>query len=222
VDERFPRYIRWIVARLDFIGLPNLGMLICGLAVLAFVGKVFLGAPLEHFIFDPGMVLAGEWWRLLAFPITPRLENPIFFLFFVLYVYYVVGSLEGEWGPGPTTVFILFSYLVAIAGSFITMMPMFIWFYVLENVSLAFGTVFPEMELYFYGLLPVKAKWLALLWGAILLLQFLTGDLFYKLFLLVVMSPYLLFFSPILYGNIRHRMIVARNRRRFDSDDDRR
>jgi len=86
---------------------------------------------------------------------------------------------------------------------------------VLENVSLAFGTLFPEVELYFYGIVPVKAKWLALIWGGIMGFQFVTNDLLFKLFLLIVMAPYLIFFSPLLYRNVRHRMIVARNRRLF-------
>src|SRR6266446_1366360 len=127
MDDRFPKYLRVVVNKLSFIGLPNLNMLICGMAALGFVGKHFMGAPFERFMFDPNAVMMGEWWRLFAFPITASLMNPIYFLFFVLYVYYVVGALEAEWGPGPTTVFILFSYILAVAGAFVLETPVFIW-----------------------------------------------------------------------------------------------
>jgi hypothetical protein len=91
MDNRFPKILRIIISRLDFIAIPNLGLLISGLAVLGFVGSQGLGAPLERFIFDPELVLQGEWWRLFAFPIF---QDPLWLLFFVMYAYFAIGMLE--------------------------------------------------------------------------------------------------------------------------------
>ena len=84
MDARFPHWLRNIVRKLDFLGMPNLGMFVCGLTVLGYFGQNFLGAPLERFIFDPYMVLQGEWWRIVAFPTGDGTEGGDFFVNFTL------------------------------------------------------------------------------------------------------------------------------------------
>ena len=222
MDERFPKWLRVSLRKLDFLGLPNLGILICGLAILGFIGKEFLGAPLERFMFDPELVREGEWWRLFAYPISAELTNPLWLFFYVLYVYFVMSSLEGQWGPGPLTIFTLLSYASTIIGSIWINRPVSVWFHVMENISLAFGTLFPDLELYLFFVIPVKAKWLSLFAGGLLLLQFVSGGGDTRLFLAVTLFPYLLFFGPFLFSTVRRRWAVRRNRRRFNGDDWRR
>lgn len=218
MDSRFPKWVRVLVGHLDFIAVPNLALLISGLAVLAFVGQNFLGASLDRFVFDPALVLQGEWYRLFAFPLTEGYRHPIWLLFFVLYVYFVVGAMESTWGSGPMTVFVLFSYLAAIAGSFLVFQPVSLWYYILLNISLAFGTIFPEMVFYIFFVLPVKAKWVAWFTGALLLFQLLVNPLLWKLFLIVVLLPYLTWFGPMGYQKLRMHLRVRTNRKRFDKD----
>lgn len=216
MDERFPKYLRRIVLKLDFLGIPNLGMLVAGLAILAFLFQMGANAPLDRFIFDPYLFSQGEWWRLLAFP--TGLTNPIFLFFYVLYVYYVMGTLETQWGPGPLTVFVGSAYAAAMAGAFVIGQPVSIWYHVLENVSLAFGTLFPDVTFHLFLILPVRAKWLALLAGALLLFQFVVGGLYTKIFLLIVLLPYLIFFGPHLFTLIKNRRALSKHKRRYDQD----
>lgn len=218
MDTRFPKWLRICVQKLDFLGIPNLAPLLCAMAVLAFLAKNMGGASIERFLFDPYLVLQGEWWRLFGFPVSDGLDNPIYLIFYVLYLYFVINALESEWGAGPLTVFLLLGYISALGASFITMQPISIWFYVLENVSLAFGTLFPELELYIYFILPVKAKWLAMLAGAMILFKFIFASLWGKFFIAVTLLPYLLFFTPMLIEMIRNRYRVSKNRKKFDPD----
>jgi hypothetical protein len=192
-----------------------MGILIAGLAILGFVGQSLLGAPLERFLFDPELFMAGEYWRVFAFP---TLNDPLWLLFFVLYVYFIFGMLESSWGEAPTTLYTLLSYLAALGASFFAGQPLSIWTSVIENISLAFGTLFPEMEFYLFFILPVKAKWLAALAGALFFYQFLTGSWEMKVFLLIMLSPYLFFFGPVLGKLIRGKIRVMRNRKRFGGD----
>lgn len=212
MDDRFPRYLRFIVDKLSFLSLPNLGMLIAGLAVLGFVGQTILNAPMDRFIFDPEAFLAGEYWRVFAFPIY---NDPLWLLFFCLYVYFIFGMLESSWGEAPTTIFTLLAYTASLGASLFFGQPLSIWTSVIENISLAFGTLFPEMEFYLFFVLPVKAKWLAALAGALFFYQFVTGNSATKIYLLIILSPYLIFFGPLLYRSVKMRIQVARNRKRF-------
>ncbi len=205
-DQRFPRWAQWLFRRFSFVAIPNLGFAIAGLAVLGFIGVYILNAPMDRFLFDPQSVLDGEYWRLFAFPGTETRGNIVYLLFYVLYVVFVYRALEEYWGVAPVTIFTISAYVCALAASFISGRTLPVWYHVLQNVSLAFGTLFPELELYLFFVLPVKAKWLAALAGAILLLQFVTGDSSTKIFVAISMAPYLAFFGPMLYRAARLRM----------------
>lgn len=218
MDERFPKWLRTVLQKLDFLGIPNLGPLVCGMAVLAFIAQHSGTIPYERFVFNPYLVLEGEWWRLFTFPVSQALSNPLWLLMYVLYLYFVVNTLESHWGPGPTTVYLILGYVSALAGAFITMRPIEIWYYILENVSLAFGTLFPNFELMLYFVLPVKAKWLAMLAGALILLKFIAGGMATKILLLCALFPYLLFFGPFLFKELQMKRKAAAHRKRFDKD----
>ncbi len=205
MDDRFPKYLRVLVKKLSFLALPNLGMLLAGFAVLGFIGQNMLGAPMAQFMFDPQRVMAGEWWRLLTFPVSEAPSNPILLLFYVLYVYFISNALEESWGTAPLTVFTLLAYMCGLGGAFLIGIPVGIWIYVIQNLSLAFGTIFPDIELHLLGIVPVKAKWLAVIFGGMVVLQFLTAGWWMKAFLLLVHLPYLLFFSPIVYRAVKYR-----------------
>lgn len=218
MDDHLPRYLRWLIRKLGFLAVPNLGMLICGLAILAFLAQNFWGTPYERFVFDPDRVLEGEWWRLFAFPLSSSLDNPIWLLFYLLFVYYVLGALESAWGAAPLTLFVMLGYLSALGGAFLTGQPVSIWFYVLENAGLAFGTLFPNVELLLFLIIPVKAKWLAWLSVGLIGFQFFEGDIAVKIFIPIALFPYFLFFTPRLIHNIKTRIRVAKNRQRFNSE----
>lgn len=218
MDAHFPRWLRTIVQKLDFIGIPNLGPLICGMAILAFLAQTTGTIPYERFVFHPYLVLQGEWWRLFTFPISQGMTSPFWLIMYVMYLYFVVNALESHWGPGPTTVYLLLGYLSTLAGSFITMQPVEIWYYILENVSLAFGTLFPEFELMLFFVLPVKAKYLALFAAVLTLLKFIGGGMDTKILILCGLFPYFLFFGYFLFTLIRDRKRMAAHRKRFDKD----
>ena len=218
MDERLPKWLKVVLRKLDFLGLPNIGMFVCGLTVLGFFGLNFLGAPMERFIFDPHLVMQGEWWRLVAFPTGDGVTNPIWFIFYVLYIWFIMNSLESHWGPGPLTIYTGFAYWCAIGASFLAQRPLSIWFHVVENLSLAFGTLFPHLELYLFFIIPVKAKWLAFFAGGLMIVQFVLGNWMTKAFLLVTMLPYLLFFGPYLYKEGKAIYKRRKNRNRIDTD----
>jgi hypothetical protein len=215
MDERFPRWLRRVVDALSFLSLPNLGPLICGLAVLGFIGSNVLQAPMERFVFDPQSFLQGEYWRIFAFP---SVADPLWLLFFCMYVFFVFQLLEQNWGEAPLTVFTFFSYAMALIAAILSGRPLAIWTHVLENISLAVGTLMPELEFRLYFVLPVKAKWLAWLAGAVFLFQFVTGTNTDRLFLFLVLLPYFIFFGPMLVNYVRTRRKIAQNRKRFDDD----
>lgn len=219
MNDRFPKITQTIIKKLDFMALPNLGYLLVGLAVLGFIAKTTGTFPLERYMFHPQLVLQGEWWRLVTFPVTEAPQGMLWMFFYCLYILYIMNTMESLWGVVPLTIYTFFAYICVLAGSFATGLVGPVWLYVIENLSLAFGTLFPDIELQIFGIFPVKAKWLAILAGVmIIVFQFIPGSSYKKTYLIIAMLPYLLFFGPVLINEARMRRQTKLRRQRFDQD----
>ncbi len=225
MDERFPKYVYFLCRKLKFLNIPNLGMLLVGLGILGFIG-IHSGMPMEEFTLNPHRILDGEFWRLITFPVTEAPDGPIWLLFYCLYVYFVMSTLELHWGTSSLTIFVFLCYLFGILGSFIVafFVPEYLWrslplwHFLLENITLAFGTLFPDVELSFFGVIPIKAKYFAYLGAIIIFLKLITGGTLNAIFIILAMAPYLLFFGPMLFKAIHRKIKNIIRKKKFDSD----
>lgn len=218
MDTRFPSWLRYLLAKLDFLGIPNLAPLIVGLIVLGFVGQHMMGAAFERFMFDPIMILQGEWWRIFAFPVSQGDGNPIWLLFECMWMYFLVSSLEEQWGAGPLTIYLMIGYFMMVVAAFITLTPIPIWFYLMLNITLAAATMFPDFEFQLFFILPVKMKWMGWVFGGLYFYKFLIGSVDLKIILALSFSPYLVFFLPLLIDSLKNRSRLAKHKKRFDQD----
>lgn len=115
-------------------------------------------------------ILRGQIWRIFTYIIYPPTGSMITILI-SLYFYYTVGTLlERQWGTFRFNLYFFTGVLLhAIAAVFIYL----VWGMVLEmgtyylNLSMffAFAAMFPEMQVLFMWLIPIKMKWLAYIDG---------------------------------------------------------
>lgn len=115
-------------------------------------------------------ILSGQIWRIFTYIIYPPTGSMITILI-SLYFYYTVGTLlERQWGTFRFNLYFFTGVLLhAIAAVFIYL----VWGMVLEmgtyylNLSMffAFAAMFPEMQVLFMWLIPIKMKWLAYIDG---------------------------------------------------------
>ena len=115
-------------------------------------------------------ILSGQIWRIFTYIIYPPTGNIITILI-SLYFYYTVGTLlERQWGTFRFNLYFFTGVLLhAIAAVFIYL----VWGMVLEmgtyylNLSMffAFAAMYPEMQVLFMWLIPIKMKWLAYIDG---------------------------------------------------------
>ena len=85
------------------------------------------------------------------------------------------------------------------------------------NLSLlfAFARFFPDVQIWVFFVLPVKIKWLAWFFGAMLVANFVLLSTSYRMAVLASLVNYLVFFGPELIGNARRRRQVSERRRKF-------
>lgn len=190
-------------------GIPNLMMYIA-------VGNVAIGLidnfsayPLSSalFFFRPA-ILHGEIWRLISFIFVPitgdfgilnfTVPGTSFFMTVLsAYFYYWIGSLlEREWGTAKFNCF----YFSGVVLNIIFGMIMGVSSIAYVNMSMffAFAVLFPNMQVLFMFILPVKVKWLAWIDAAYfalqVLLSLLGGNLLGALLPVIAILNFIVFF----------------------------
>lgn len=146
--------------------------------VLYIVGFVIMTANpsiyTEYLTLDISKVLEGQVWRLFTFIIQPPQTNPLF-LFFELYFYYIVGhSLENNWGAFRFNLFffsgMIFNILATVLMYYILgiSIPIGLTF-INRSMFFAYATLYPNVEMLFMYIIPIKLKYLAYFYGAYML-----------------------------------------------------
>ena len=137
-------------------------------------------------------------WRLLTWLIVPP-DSFDFWTLLMLYFYYSIGtSLERTLGTYRYNVYIFSGILFTAAGAFIlygissllgaqslglwttvngyiTYPTMFSTYYVNMSIFLAYAATFPDYEVLLFFILPIKVKFLGIIYGAMLVYQFIVG-----------------------------------------------
>jgi len=187
------------------------------LLLLQAVGVYLLATgrvAVEDLALQGGVTMAlGQWWRVASFMMIPKTLSPIW-LFFSFYVFFVVGSsLEREWGAFRFNLFVLFGYLLTLAGAFLFPSAIVTNLYFLGGIFLAFATVFPEIEFLLFFVLPVKVKWLGWLTAGIYVLALFSPDLGSRVSVAAALLNYALFFG----GDFLRNRRAATRRKAYEA-----
>lgn len=166
----------------------------------------------NYLVFSPQLILQGQVWRIVTFLFIPIFGN-FFFTAISLYFYYFIGStLERQWGTAKFTIFYLLGVLLnVIAGtlaSLITGAPMvgLSAHYLNLSMFFAFASLYPNMQVLLFFIIPVKIKWLAWLDAAYFLIQIiLISPAIYKIVPVVALLNYFIFFGGELIDIVRRQ-----------------
>lgn len=188
--------------------IPNLMYYIVVMYIAGFVIRLLNPSfYLKYLCLAPGMVIEKlQIWRIFTFLLWPPVDSGgtfslIIFNFFMIYLYYSLGNtLERVWGTFRFNLYFLIGILGTILASFL------LYFltgnnyilstqYLNASLFLAFAVMFPEMQFYLYGILPIKAKWLGIFDGVVFLLNLIVGTWATRVEILVSLANFLLFFA---------------------------
>lgn len=200
-------------------GIPNLmlGIVICNVIVYV-LDMVSRGTLSPLLYFSRYYILHGQVWRLITFIMVPGYSN-IIWLAIGLYFYWFIGSnLEREWGAGKFTIYYFSGVLLTAIVGMITGYASIT--YINLSLFLAFATLFPNLRFLLFFIIPVKAKWLAWLDGALLAFSFVSyliqGSVGGAVLILVSILNYLIFFwDELMYFVRRQKRSTSRQAMNF-------
>lgn len=178
-------------------GIPNLMLYISlGTAVLYLFTLSTRNPILYNMLyFDRELILAGQVWRLITYPLT-SFRNNVFLMLISLICYYSLGrAMENVWGTCRFNLFyftgmLLMDIYCMIFGGFADVA------YLNLSLFLGFATMYPSAQFLLFFVIPVKA-WILALFNLVVTLIGLFAVPFTanNLFPLIALGNYFLFFG---------------------------
>ena len=153
---------------------------------------------------QPGAILHGQIWRIVSWVLVPP-QGSLLGIIIMLMLYYSLGTtLERTWGAFRYNVYIFSGILFTVLGAFVLYLlygpgadflgGYFSTYYINLSIFLAFAASYPDMELLLYFILPIKIKWMGLVYGVYILYQLATGNLASRVVIISSLLNFVVFF----------------------------
>ena len=201
--------------RLGFLAIPGLPRILVGFAGLVFILSLALPGFTSMLVLDPGKIRHGEVWRLVTYIFIPQSLSPLWVIFALWLLWWVGEGTERAMGAFQFTLY----FVVGMVGTTIAAFffgSNFSNAMLISSVFFAFARFYPEEMIYVLFILPVRIKYLAWIYAALLIVGFFGGSNAYRAALIAAFGNYLIFFGPEIIHQARHRRDVSQRRRRFE------
>lgn len=200
----------------------NISLVLIMCYVVGYVIELINANFLMYLTLNPYAILHGQIWRLVTWIIIPPSSldpyNIIFIGIMLLFYYNIGTSLERTWGTYRYNVYLLSGMLFTVLGSFVWMAIQYVaaggfidadyasvlfsyaslffsTYYINMSIFLAFAATFPDVQVLLMFLVPVKVKWLGVLYGLVLVYDFLfAGSLVTKIAIVSSLLNFAIFF----------------------------
>ena len=154
---------------------------------------------------SPYHILHFQIWRLVSWILIPPSSSNILFVVIMLLFYYSLGSaLERTWGAFRYNVYIISGMIFTVIGAFILYFimgtasvlyaPVFSTYYINLSIFLAFALSYPDMQVLFMMIIPIKIKWLAWLDAVYILYDLVRGSWAIRTVIIASLLNFIIFF----------------------------
>ena len=209
------RLLSRLQRKIGWLAIPNLPAVLAGGMCNVF-GLVFLKPEILPYLYlNWNAVQKGQVWRLVSYifipDVTPGGGSLNFFWFFmsVWFTWWAGTNLENGWGSFRFTLYVLVGMLGHTAAAWITGIagPAILLY---SSIFFAFATLYPDLEILVFFILPIRVKWLALVQAAYLIVMALLGGWELRAGLVAAFANYLLFFTGYWLDFWRGRAVMVR------------
>ena len=182
---------------------------------IGYMTRFLMPELLQWLTLEPGLILKGQIWRIVSWIFVAPAEKPIYFLLMV-WLYYSLGTtLERTWGTFRYNVYIISGMLFTVIGAFVlygvlcatydaafiggqtlllTGSGLFSVSYIYMSIFLAFAVTYPDMEVLLYFIIPIKMKWMGLVYGVMILYGIISGSMVTRIAIIASILNFIIFF----------------------------
>ena len=161
---------------------------------------------------SPYHIMHGQVWRLITWILMPT-DTRVFSLLIMALLYYQLGSaLERSWGTFRFNVYIFGGMLFTVIGAFILYgiyaaagtgsletislisSLTFTTNYINLTIFLAFAVMYPEMQILLFFIIPVKMKWMAVVYAVLIAINLILTSWGGRIAIIMSILNFLIFF----------------------------
>ena len=176
LERKFGRY-----------AIPNLIVYLIGAYCIGFILQFVSPHLLSYLNLQPYYILHGQIWRLVTWIFQPTDSNILFLIIMMLFYFQLGRVLENTWGTFRFNAYIFGGMLFTVVGTIIMYAIIYLLFgaaaaytasnlmgsfvstnYINMSIFLAFATMYPEMQVMLYFIIPIKMKWMAYVYAALI------------------------------------------------------
>lgn len=199
--------------KLGRYAIPNLMLWLIGAYGIGFILAQVAPGIFAYLLLSPYHILHGQIWRLVTWIFMPTDSN-LFSLVIMAIFYYQLGTtLERNWGTFRFNVYIFGGMLFTVLGAFILYgimaiiaggaSPELISYSISTGFStnfstwsifLAFALSYPDMQVLLMFVIPIKMKWMAIVYGVLVVLEFFTSGWAGKVSIVMSLLNFIIFF----------------------------
>ena len=174
--------------------------------IIGYVLEFFAPQLYSYLTLEPYMIFHyGQVWRIVSWVLIPPPTGNIIFAVIMIVLYYQLGNaLENTWGAFRFNLYIFGGVLFSILGALILYaiyggQPVsfdgsFSTYYINMGIFLAFALCYPDMQILLYFIIPIKMKWMAIVYGALMVYEFVTSGWTGRVAILASILNFLIFF----------------------------
>lgn len=205
------RFIDKLERKYGRYGIENLTMYIIISYVLGYALMYINPGALSMLSLNVTKILQGQVWRLITWIVyPPSTSSPFWFVIAILFFYYPISaSLEHTWGKFKFTLYILSGMIFTVIAAFILHFVMggvldglggiiFSTYYISLSIFLAYSLTYPDMTVLLMFVIPVKMKWMSIVYAAIVIYDvaryFMNGAWFMALPIIASLLNFVIFF----------------------------
>jgi hypothetical protein len=204
--------------RFGHLAIPHLVRWIGIFQLTVWALNLFSPDLIEYLVFDRSGILQGQIWRAITFIFIPGTNSPILILFAVFFLWFISDGLENEWGMFRVNLFVLATVgclillgMIPVIGDLVNVQISFLLF---STLFFAFAAIYPDQIINLFGVIPVKAKWLAAANAGMLIFQIMSFPLF-LIPIAAALLPFLVVFVPGFIRDFKNRSDAATRRGAF-------
>lgn len=201
-------YLNKLEKKFGKFAIPNLSLWLVLTYAIGYIMMYMAPGLLSYLTLEPAFILQGQVWRLVTWVLIPPSAGNIFFYIIMIMLYYSLGSaLERTWGTFRFNAYIFGGMLFTIIGAFITYgfyyftgsLTVGIGYYVTTYyinmaIFLAFAVCFPDMQILLWFIIPVKMKWMAYVYAALTIYDFVTAGAAGRIAIVAALLNFLIFY----------------------------
>lgn len=197
--------------KLGRFAISNLMLYVIGAYVIGYAIMMLRPSVLAYLVLSPYHILHGQVWRLFTWILVPNTGSLFSLLIMALLYYQLGGALERAWGTFRFNVYIFGGMLFMVIGAFIMYGVMYLingglteemlligfhfsTSYINMSIFLAFAVMFPNMQILLMFIIPIKMKWMALVYAAITVYQLIYTGWDGRVAIIMSLLNFLIFF----------------------------